>query len=203
VVTEASFLFYAAAALKAKGLNPADAIHLLRQAQHESSLRVTAINNTDSNAQAGHPSQGILQFIPSTFAEYAEPGHTNFLDPRDQIWAAINYVPARYGSIAALATDRGYGPYGAYDSGGWLPPGTTKTVNRTGEPEAVLTSEQWGHVKALAGVGSGGGGGVTVSIGAIHIDSGGGDPNLLASTINSRLADAISAQVNRAHDRRL
>jgi len=204
VVTEASFLSYAAAALKAKGMNPADAIHLLRQAQHESSLRVTAINNTDSNAQAGHPSQGILQFIPSTFATYAEPGHTNFLDPRDQIWAALNYVPARYGSIAALATDRGYGAYGAYDSGGWLQPGKTDAINKTGQPEAVLTSDQWKDIKQVAGIGGGGGGGVSVQIGAIHITGvGGGDANVLASTITNQLADAIAAHTNRAQDRRL
>jgi hypothetical protein len=203
VVTEASFLSYAAAALKAKGMNPADAIHLLRQAQHESSLRVTAINNTDSNAQAGHPSQGILQFIPSTFAEYAEPGHTNFLDPRDQIWAALNYVPARYGSIAALGTDRGYGAYGAYDSGGWLNPGKTDAINKTGQPEAVLTADQWRDIKQVAGVG-GGGSGVNVQIGSIVITGpSGSDPNLLASTINNQLADAIATHVNRTKDRRL
>lgn len=44
---------------------------------------------------------------------------------------------------------------GRYDSGGWLPPGVTAAVNRTGAQEAVLTARQWSDVSALAARGSG------------------------------------------------
>ena len=38
-----------------------------------------------------------------------------------------------------------------YDSGGWLPSGTSLTRNQTGQPEAVLTAGQWDNVRVLAG----------------------------------------------------
>ncbi|WP_454931091.1 tape measure protein [Actinomyces israelii] len=44
---------------------------------------------------------------------------------------------------------------GKYDAGGWLPPGVTAAVNRTGAREAVLTARQWSDVSALAARGSG------------------------------------------------
>ena len=200
-VSAADFLGLAQRILQEKGMNPGDAIHILHQAEHESSLRVNPGSPNDVNARNGSGgSQGILQFIKPTFDAYADPGHTNFMGVEDQIRALTNYVPDRYGSIAALATDRGYGAYGAYDSGGWLQPGVTQTVNKTGEPEAVLTQDQWKDVKALSGVGKGGGGGVQVHIGSINID--GGDAGL-ASQITDRLGDAIAQRINRANDRRL
>lgn len=45
---------------------------------------------SDVNSAAGHPAQGLLQFIPSTFAHWALPGHTNINSGYDQIMAAIN-----------------------------------------------------------------------------------------------------------------
>lgn len=36
-----------------------------------------------------------------------------------------------------------------FDSGGWLPPGGTYTVNGTGRPEAVLTADQWDSVETM------------------------------------------------------
>ena len=53
----------------------------------------------NSNAQAGHPSQGLMQTIPSTFNEYALPGHGNILNPVDNIIAGTRYAIARYGSL--------------------------------------------------------------------------------------------------------
>ena len=40
--------------------------------------------------------------------------------------------------------------WGAFDQGGQLPPGMTMAVNATGKPEAVLTSQQWQTLAALA-----------------------------------------------------
>lgn len=45
---------------------------------------------SDVNSAAGHPAQGLLQFIPSTFNSWALPGHHNILSGFDQIMAAIN-----------------------------------------------------------------------------------------------------------------
>jgi len=68
-------------------------------AMKESGGRTDAINLTDSNALAGHPSQGIMQMIPSTFAAHALPGHTNILNPIDNIASSIGYIKGRYGDV--------------------------------------------------------------------------------------------------------
>lgn len=63
---------------------------LLRQIQTESGGREVATNNWDSNAKAGHPSQGLLQFVPSTFYHWAVGKYRNINKGFDQILAAIN-----------------------------------------------------------------------------------------------------------------
>lgn len=68
-------------------------------AQHESSGNPNAVNNWDSNAKAGHPSEGLMQTIGPTFNEYALPGHTNIFNPVDNAIAAIRYIQSRYGGI--------------------------------------------------------------------------------------------------------
>jgi phage-related minor tail protein len=42
-----------------------------------------------------------------------------------------------------------------YDSGGWLRPGVTTAVNATGQPEAVLTANQWRVMQGAAQAGVG------------------------------------------------
>ena len=64
---------------------------LLRQIQTESGGNPTIKQHIDDvNSRAGHPAQGLLQFIPSTFNSWALPGHKNILNGNDQILAAIN-----------------------------------------------------------------------------------------------------------------
>lgn len=63
---------------------------LLRQIQTESGGREVITNNWDSNAKAGHPSQGLLQFIPSTFNTWAVGKYHDINKGFDQILAAIN-----------------------------------------------------------------------------------------------------------------
>lgn len=64
---------------------------LLRQIQTESSGDPTIRQHiSDKNSAAGHPAQGLLQFIPSTFSSWALPGHKDILNGYDQILAAIN-----------------------------------------------------------------------------------------------------------------
>ena len=64
---------------------------LLRQIQTESGGNEKITQQiSDVNSAAGHPAQGLLQFIPSTFNTWAMPGHHNLLSGFDQIMAAIN-----------------------------------------------------------------------------------------------------------------
>ena len=86
---------------------------MLNQMARESSGNPAAINLTDINAQNGHPSVGLLQFIPSTFAAHADPGFSsNIYDPESQMRAWYNYINANYGGYVEFAK-RGYGAYAA------------------------------------------------------------------------------------------
>jgi uncharacterized protein YukE len=67
--------------------------------QHESGGNPNAINLWDSNAQAGHPSKGLMQCIDSTFNAHSLPGHTNIYNPVDNVIAGVRYALGRYGSI--------------------------------------------------------------------------------------------------------
>jgi hypothetical protein len=67
--------------------------------QHESGANPHAYNGWDSNAAAGHPSEGIAQVIGPTFHAYALPGHHNIWNPVDNMIAAFRYAISRYGSM--------------------------------------------------------------------------------------------------------
>ncbi|MBO0855826.1 MAG: transglycosylase SLT domain-containing protein [Nocardia sp.] len=65
----------------------------------ESGGNPNAINGSDSNAAAGHPSMGLMQTIQSTFDAHAAPGHTDIMNPVDNIVAATRYSMDRYGGL--------------------------------------------------------------------------------------------------------
>src|SRR5205814_592409 len=66
---------------------------VLKRIQIESGGNPNAINLTDSNAKAGHPSQGLMQTIPSTFNAYAGPFRSRGItDPIASIYAGVNYA---------------------------------------------------------------------------------------------------------------
>ena len=67
--------------------------------QHESGANPHAYNGWDSNAAAGHPSEGIAQVIGLTFHAYALPRHHNIWNPVDNMIAAFRYAISRYGSM--------------------------------------------------------------------------------------------------------
>jgi hypothetical protein len=68
--------------------------------QFESSGNPNAVNNWDSNAQAGHPSKGLIQTIPTTFEGHRSPVlPDNIFDPAANLYAGLNYGIATYGSI--------------------------------------------------------------------------------------------------------
>jgi soluble lytic murein transglycosylase-like protein len=65
----------------------------------ESGGNPRAINNWDSNARAGTPSQGLMQTIPSTFRHYVDPSLADqpITHPVANITAGINYMIDTYG----------------------------------------------------------------------------------------------------------
>lgn len=120
---------------------------VLRRMNQESGGNPNAINNWDSNAAMGQPSQGLMQTIPSTFAAYAGPfAGRPITDPLANIYAGLNYALHRYGSLSALNRPGGYAEGGIvpslYDKGGYLAPGVTIVSNQTSDPELVLTGDQ-------------------------------------------------------------
>lgn len=130
----------------------------------ESGGNPNAINRTDSNAAAGHPSQGLMQTIPSTFNAYHQPGTSwNITDPVANIAAGINYIKARYGSIFNVQQANPNLPPKGYDAGGLLPTGLSMVRNGTGRPERVLNATQTAKLDQLL-AGRGGGQSVTVNV---------------------------------------
>jgi uncharacterized protein YukE len=68
----------------------------------------------NSNAQAGHPSKGLMQTIDSTFSSHALPGHGNIYNPVDNIIAGVRYALGRYGSIGNVPGIRAVHSGGSY-----------------------------------------------------------------------------------------
>lgn len=117
---------------------------VLRRMDQESTGDPGAINEWDSNAQQGWPTKGLMQMRDDTFMSWAEPGHTDIWNPEDNLRSSLRYTEATYGSVEA-----GYNKAGGYDAGGWLDPmqGLQAVYNHSGEPEPVLTGQQWRDVK--------------------------------------------------------
>ena len=103
----------------------------MTQMNTESGGNVSAINLSDSNAKAGIPSQGLMQVVPPTFAAYAGPFRSRgILDPLANIYAAVAYAVARYGSNIANVLGHGHG----YATGGMITEPVTGIGHRSGEP---------------------------------------------------------------------
>lgn len=79
-----------AAAKMKVSVSAGDISHILTVVQHESGGDPRIVNNWDINAQEGHPSKGVLQFIDGTFNKYAVKGHHDIWKPFDQILAMFN-----------------------------------------------------------------------------------------------------------------
>jgi hypothetical protein len=110
----------------------------------ESGWNPAAVNRTDINAREGHPSQGLAQTIPSTWAHYvpASLRSRGILDPVGNVAAAIRYIVSRYGNITRVQQANPGLPPKGYDAGGYLQPGLNLAYNGTGRPEPVFTSAQ-------------------------------------------------------------
>ncbi|WP_127849485.1 phage tail tape measure protein [Lacticaseibacillus hulanensis] len=90
---------------------------------------------SDINSRAGHPAQGLLQYIPSTFASWAVKGHKNILSGYDQLLAMFNDS----NWLKDISAPGGWGPTGhkRFANGGLIA-GATKALIGEDGPEAVI-----------------------------------------------------------------
>ncbi|MFJ5965537.1 phage tail tape measure protein [Bacillus sp. NPDC093026] len=135
---------WVAQAISITGISPSYAKALETIAMKESSGNPTLVNRWDSNWKAGHPSQGLMQFIPSTFAAYAKKGYTNIKNPVHQVIAAINYLNRRYGGIynhPGLKSMARGGPYIGYAAGGVIDNHQVAQLGENGWREYAITTE--------------------------------------------------------------
>lgn len=112
---------------------------------NESGGNARAINLWDSNAKAGHPSKGILQYIDGTFRHYAMPGFTDIWNPLHQLIALFN--DATWRSDMGMGYNGKYGEWRGSASGpsgprlmaagGLITQATNAIVGEAG-PEVVL-----------------------------------------------------------------
>jgi hypothetical protein len=74
----------------------------------ESGGNPRAVNNWDSNARRGTPSQGLMQTIPSTFRAYVHPSLADrpITDPVANITAGVRYMIDKYGMSTLEAGGR-------------------------------------------------------------------------------------------------
>ncbi|PWZ84595.1 peptidoglycan DD-metalloendopeptidase family protein, partial [Staphylococcus pseudintermedius] len=107
-------------AAKAMGVNPSNRQinGIIAQIQRESGGDAGITQSTavwDINAQTGNLAQGLLQYVPSTFRNFAVKGHTNIKSGYDQLLAFFNN--------SNWANDIQYG------NSGWGPRGVRRREN--------------------------------------------------------------------------
>ena len=79
---------------------------IYQTAMNESSGNPDAQNNSDSNAAAGNPSEGLLQTTQTTFDAYALSGYNDIWNPVDNIIAAVIYAQDTYGGLDNVVAAR-------------------------------------------------------------------------------------------------
>lgn len=134
---------YVVKALKANhfSASPSQVSAWLRVIARESGGNPKAINRTDSNAQAGHPSKGLVQTIDSTFNANKFKGHGQIYNGYDDLLAGIRYMSRKYGR-GPSAFARVSGPEG-YANGGWSKNGKLNVFGEVnGEPEVAINPKR-------------------------------------------------------------
>lgn len=190
--------------------SPENLAALRGRAMQESGGNPNAINNWDSNAKAGMPSQGLLQTIPSTFAAYRDPNVPGGItDPVANAVAAIRYMYGRYGHIVA-ANGKGYarggrvqghdGFIGSFKDGGSFTTragkGAFMEVGEGGSREHVSVTPFRPRRKKASGSGGGSGAAdagsvsVTVNMGGVTITSG-QDAEEIAEMVGQKVLAAV------------
>lgn len=118
LIAEGGLDGWIAEALDHMDLSQSYATGLKRIILKESNGDPDAINNWDSNAAAGNPSEGLMQVIPSTFKAYVHPDFADrdITDPVANITAGVRYMIDRYGeeTLAAGGRSSAAGSYLGY-----------------------------------------------------------------------------------------
>lgn len=113
----------------AKGSWPTWEAGLNTLISRESAWDAGAVNNYDSNAAAGTPSEGLAQVIAPTFAAYRNPSLPDSLtNPIANVAAAINYINATYGGINNVQQANANLPPKGYAHGGQVAMATNPTL---------------------------------------------------------------------------
>jgi hypothetical protein len=136
-------------------------------------MDMSQVNNYDSNAQAGTPSTGCWQMIPSTFAAYADPSCTDPNDALCQAMSSINYQEAVHGgpvwnsgyASGGIASLNGRPTLPMFRKGGVVP-GAGPMLSLLHGGERVLTGRENGTLEALASNPAAGGPGGSSSAGS-------------------------------------
>jgi hypothetical protein len=82
---------------------------------------------------------GIPQSLPASKMRSA--GSDYLTNALTQVRWGLGYIDDRYGDPSKAY--RHEANVGWYDNGGYLPPGLSTVYNGTGQPEPILTSQQW------------------------------------------------------------
>lgn len=97
---------------------------VLRRINQESGGSETVTNNWDSNAQAGHPSTGLLQYIQPTFDKWKVQGYEDIHKGFHQLLALFNDS----NWLADISVAGGWGPTGTRRVNGPVTDTTTETL---------------------------------------------------------------------------
>lgn len=116
---------------------------VLRRINQESGGSETVTNNWDSNAAAGHPSTGLLQYIQPTFNAWKVQGYEDIHKGFHQLLALFNDS----NWLADIS-----------HAGGWGPTGTRRVNGPVSDTTTTTTSNSWGWPFPSVGEGSFSGG---------------------------------------------
>ena len=112
---------------------------VLRRINQESGGSETVTNNWDSNAQAGHPSTGLLQYIQQTFDSWKVQGYEDIHKGFHQLLAMFN--DSNWLADISVA-------------GGWSPTGTRRVNGPVSDTTTTTTTNGWGWPFPSVGEGS-------------------------------------------------
>lgn len=112
---------------------------VLRRINQESGGSETVTNNWDSNAQAGHPSTGLLQYIQQTFDSWKVQGYEDIHKGFHQLLALFN--DSNWLADISVA-------------GGWGPTGTRRVNGPVSDTVTETLTNGWGWPFPSVGEGS-------------------------------------------------
>ncbi len=112
---------------------------VLRRINQESGGSETVTNNWDSNAQAGHPSTGLLQYIQSTFDTWKVQGYEDIHKGFHQLLALFN--DSNWLADISVA-------------GSWSPSGTRRVNGPVSDTTTETLTNGWGWPFPSVGEGS-------------------------------------------------